>query len=836
MKAPLSWLQDFVAVDLSADEVAAVLNDLGLVIEGVERVGAGLDGVFVARVSRIESIPGADKIRRVEVDAGGVGEVQVVCGAWNFSEGDLVPLATVGARLPNGVTIAERKMKGVVSRGMICSGRELALSDDGEGILVLDLDAPLGTPLADALGVVEDVVFDIAVEGNRPDALCVAGVARDLAGRLGLPFSIPSVGSLVGTVDPAGVRAAPGAAGATAQRPASVDVECPELCDRFGAWVIEGVRVGPSPSWMQRRLSLAGMRPINNVVDVSNYVMLEIGQPNHPYDLDRLGGGGLIVREAKPGERLVTLDGVERVLGLGFDGAPGAKDCVIADATSAVVGIAGIMGGSSSEISETTSTILLEVAHFAAMDVSRTSKRLGLRTEASVRFERGCDPGAIEAAGERFVELLAAISPADSAHPASRRLDAALGPLPVERSIVLRIDRVNGILGTTMTSADAGAHLSAIGFRVTDRADGNLGVSVPTFRPDCEREIDLIEEVARLAGYASIPRRIPASPRSGGLTSYQRERRRVKGIAAYAIGAAEAWTPTFVPPGDHARVGLHEPCLRVANPVAVEESILRATILPGLLSAAARNVSHRNTEIRLFEVGHVFAAPVRDTPSVPDEREVLALLVAADSASTPDGGSAAMVAWRLLEGALRLDGVVVDQSQPVPGLHPGRSARLVSGGTPVGTLGEVAPEVVAAFGCGPGRYGFLEVALGWESLAGRFGERGAGILTTVPRRSSETWEPSHFPSADVDLAFVVPEDVPAAEVLSTLRHAAGGDAETVELFDVYRGPELTPGTRSLAFRLRLVSGTRTLTDADIHTVRDRCIDGVASAHRAPLRS
>ena len=400
MRVPLSWLVDFAPFEGDPAELAAALDDLGLVVEEVQHVGEGLGDVVLARVLEIGAIPGADRIRRVTVEAGGE-PVEVVCGAWNFVEGDIVPFVPVGSVLPGGFEITRRKMKGVVSNGMLCSGRELGLSEDHEGILVVrsaasgagpgGVDVPgaptPGTALVDALGIGPDTVFDIAVEANRPDAWCVAGIARDLAAALRIPFSLPD------PPDPVLDTTAP------VNALTSVEVLDEDLCPRFTARVLLDVGVGPSPEWVARRLTLAGMRPINNVVDASNYVMLELGQPTHPYDLDLVGGAGLRVRAARPGEPVTTLDGLqrrmgERSVGIGDD----RRDCVICDARDTPIGIGGIMGGATSEISASTTRVLLEAAYFTPMAIARTSKRLNLRSEASARFERGCDPEGIDRA------------------------------------------------------------------------------------------------------------------------------------------------------------------------------------------------------------------------------------------------------------------------------------------------------------------------------------------------------------------------------------------------------------------------------------------------------
>jgi phenylalanyl-tRNA synthetase beta chain len=499
MRAPLSWLRDFAPFGTDPGPLVVALDDLGLVVEGVEKVGEGLDDVVVARVDEISAIPGADRIRLVSVEAGD-GPLQVVCGAANFQVGDLVPLAPVGAVLPGGFEIGRRTMRGVTSHGMLCSGQELGLSDDHEGLLVLTEveGARPGRHVAELLGIEPDVVLDVTVEGNRPDAWSMAGIARDLAARLGLPYSAPA-------------PAPPTTAGDPVERLATLEVEDPVLCPRITTRVLLGVTVGPSPRWLARRLVLAGMRPINNVVDASNYVMLELGQPTHPYDLARLEGPGLLVRRARPGESLVTLDGVERRLG-----APGrslgdtGEDCVICAADGTPVGVGGIMGGASSEISAATTQVLLEAAYFTPLAIARTAKRLGLRTEASARFERGCDPWGIDRAADRFCELLGATA-------APGVLDRQ-GDVPRPHRLAVPLARVNGVLGTSFDGEQVAGLLEPIGF-ACEPSGPDLMVTVPTDRPDVRRSPygidDVIEEVARTHGYSRLPRRQPSWPEPG---------------------------------------------------------------------------------------------------------------------------------------------------------------------------------------------------------------------------------------------------------------------------------------------------------------------------------
>ena len=802
MRVPLSWLRDFAPFDPATDQadvdaLAAALSGLGLVVEGIERVGEGLEAVVVARVLETRVHPDADKVQLVDVHIGGGArgggeKLQIVCGAFNFGAGDLVALAPIGAKLPNGMEISRRKVRGQWSEGMLCSASELKLGTDHDGIMVVaetDGIAP-GMPLTDALGIGPDVVLDLDVTPNRPDAQSVAGVARDLAAHYRLPFAIPDSPALP----------AEGAMRAT------VAVTSPDLCPRFTAAVIEGVTVGPSPAWLANRLTRAGMRPINNVVDVSNYVMLELGQPNHPYDLDRLPGRGLSVRRGRPDETLVTLDDLTRPVGPG--------DCLICDAEGTAVGIGGIMGGASSEISPTTTTVMLEAAVFDPLAIARTSKRLGLRTEASVRFERGIDPAGVDRAVARYCQLVAEVAGGRVAGPL---VDRSAGQ-PAPTRVRVRTGRVNAILGTELTPDEVSGYLEPIGFSAVEAdSPGDFDVTIPTWRPDSEREIDVIEEVARHHGYSRIPRTRPAVKSVGALTAYQRDRRLVADILMGA-GAAEAWATSFLAPSDLARAGLPVHAVEVENPLTAEESMLRTSLLPGLLRALVTNASHRRPDVRLFEIGHVFIPPPAGT-GLPHEPEHLAVALGGQDAS------AAVRLWSLLVDGLRLDEVRLEGAG-LPGLHPTRSARIVVGGDAVGAIGEIDPDVLAEHG--------LSAPVGWlEVILDR--------LLAGPRRPA-TYKPvSRFPSADIDLALIVDDIVPASDVEATLREAGGEELESVELFDVYRGGadssgnQLPPGHRSLAYHLRFSSLDHTLTDEELAGLRRRCIEAVETAVGASLR-
>jgi phenylalanyl-tRNA synthetase beta chain len=859
---------DFAPFGADASNLAGELDDLGLVVEEVQHVGRGLEDVVVAAVLEIASIPGADRIRRVVVDRGAGQQVEVVCGAWNFSEGDLVALAPVGAVLPGGFEIARRKMKGVVSNGMLCSGSELELSDDHSGIMVLGkvgggdvcVEAPepgMGTPepgmaLTEALGIESDVVFDIAVDANRPDAASVAGVARDLAARLHLPFTLsePVVSSDRDESPPVG-------------RLLSLEVVDRDLCPRFTARVLTDVRVGPSPRWVERRLTLAGMLPINNVVDASNYVMLELGQPTHPYDLDRVGGGGLRVRAARPLEVVETLDGTQRTMAerpIGRD--DDLRDCVICDAEDTAIGIAGVMGGATSEIGESTTRVLLEAAYFSPMAIARTSKRLGLRTEASTRFERGVDPEGIDRAALRLCELLA-MTAGDAMTLAPGSLDER-GEVPEPRPVRVRSARVNALLGSDMSDLEIARHLEPIGFGTKVESPGLLTVTVPMSRPDAEREVDVIEEVGRHYGYARLPRRRPFPPQVGRLTRYQRERRLLREVLA-GTGADEAWTAPMLAEGDHERAGIGGAgwsAVRLSNPLTPEESVLRQSLLPGMLKALEFNVARRQGSIRIFEIGKVFPVPGTDrvnramahqdpVVSVVDEREMVGVLLADEG----DDARRAVGVWHTLASALDLKGVELRSvdlrardsggSLPLDGLHPTRTAELVAetkivgaksagsdedegGGTralTIGKVGEVDPSVLERFGIDTAsqRVGWIEVDLGL-------------VLEQVPRKAELAAPVSRFPSSDVDLAFLLEESIPAAAVSATIEGAAGDLLESLSLFDVYRGRGVPEGFRSLAWRLRFCALDRTLSDAEIGQLRTACIRAVERSHGAQLRT
>jgi len=782
MKVLLSWLRDFAPFEGDPGALGDELSDLGMAVESIERLGEGLGGVVVARVLETRPIEGANKIHQVIVDAGDGQPLEIGCGAFNMAPGDLVPLATIGTVMPNGMEIGRRKMAGVWSHGMLCSPRELGLGDEHGGIFILPPHLEPGTAFTDAMGIEPDVLWDLEINPNRPDAMSIAGVARDLAARLGLPFALP--------------EAAPATVVAEHVRGVQVEILDPDRCGRFEARVLRGVQVGPGDPRLATRLALLGMRSINNVVDVSNYVMLELGQPNHPYDLAKVAGPGFRIRLARDGEVLTTLDDVERRL------TP--EDLLICDGADQPVGLAGIMGGASSEIDDTTTDVLLEMAWFHPIGIVRSSRRHKLRSEASARFEKGTDPEVIDLAMRRFAALLGA--------PLEDGRALATGTLPERSTVRVRTTRVARLLGTDLGRDRIAEVLEPIGFACAPAGE-DLDVAIPSWRYDSATEIDVIEEVARHHGYGALGRTVPRSPVAGSLTPRQRERRWLR-AALVGRGLCEAMPMPFLAPGELSRCGLPDDGISIANPLVAEQSVLRTSLLPGLVGAVAYNWSHRNHSVRLFEIGHTFQRPADPAQELPDEREVLGAVLGGGDAAD------AVQLWAFVQEVLQLDGTTLDNAD-VAGLHPTRSARLHRQGAEIGRVGEIDPGVLDAYGVGE-RVGYLELDL--------------TVVLDQPHGDRAVRPFSLFPSSDVDLAFEVDDSVPASAVEQAIRAAAGDLLWSVSLFDVYRGPGVADGRRSLAFSLRLQAADRTLTDADVGSVRTAVIDAVEAALPATLRA
>jgi phenylalanyl-tRNA synthetase beta chain len=798
MLVPLSWLRDYVVPGLETGALADVLTIGGLNVEEILRPTGGTRGVVVAGVLSVDRVPGADRLWHVEVTDGSETH-QIVCGASNFGPGDRVPAALPGAVLPGGFGIFRRTFRGVVSNGMLCSRRELGIGDDHSGIWVLDRDAPLGADLAEWLDL-DDEVLDLEITPDRGYALSMIGVARDVAALTGAELRIPAASPV-----PGGGETVP------------VDILDPDRCRRFDARVIRGVTVGPSPAWMQRRLVAAGMRPVNNLVDVTNYVMLETGNPTHAYDLALLAGPRIEVRVARPGETLTTLDGEHRTLD--------PEDLLICDAGGPIA-IAGVMGGEPTEINPDTRDVLLEVANFTASTVLRTARRHRMSTEGSYRWVRNVPPETVPLAAGRGADLIVQLGGGSVAGGE----DHYPNP-PEHETIRLRTERARRYLGLDLGApgeAFKGA-LEAIGCEVLE-VDDWLSVLPPAYRPDLRGEVDLYEEIARIHGYDKIPERVPSSGTAGGRSPEDEAVRAVR----RALGGA-GWTEVsafpFVSDEDLERLELDPNDRRrspvaLVNPLSKEEQVLRTTLLPGLLHTAARNVNRQATDIALFEFGRVFLPPTVEEPGadggptgvvLPAEPLMLAFAACGDFEvarfDRPEGRAADYFdVYGAVEIARRAVGRDRLETLPTSELpyHPGRAARVLVDGENIGVVGELHPRVIAAYDLPPRTLG---------------GELRLDRLVAGGIRPLRAPIPSPLPGLRFDVAVLVDETVPAAAVEAAVVEGAGPRLTAIRLFDVFRGPQLGEGRKSLAYSLRLDDPDRQLTDADEHAA----IDAVAAA-------
>ncbi len=775
MKVSLRWLGEF--VDLPTDdpgEIDEVLSGLGIEVEGIETIEAGFSGVVVARVLDVEPHPEADRVRVATLDAG-ADPIEVVCGAWNFEAGATVAYATVGAVLPGGVEVGEKEVRGVMSPGMICSEAEMALGEEAGEILVLEEGyAPPGTDFAATLPY-PDVVFDVSITPNRPDAMSIHGVARDLAAFYDIGVTTPEV-----SFEEEGATNA------------SVEIEATDRCPRFTAREVRDVVIGPSPLWMRLRLRDAGVRPISNVVDVSNYVMLEFGQPLHAFDLDRIAEEKIIVRLAAEGERLTTLDGVDRTLT--------AEDLLIAGVDEPL-GLAGVMGGGDSEVSAATTRVLIEVAHFEPTRVLLTGKRHALRTEAVARFERGVDPELPPVASARAAMLTSQLG---GGVVVGGFVDEY--PNPVEpATVMLPAGEAGRLLGVEMAPGAQADYLRRLGFEVSKKDP--MRVVVPTFRPDVTRPADLVEEIARVHGYDEIPSRLPIGP-GGGLSADERALRAVRSVIVGA-GFFEILSFDFLGFDELASLGLDpdDPRLdpiRMRNPLNEEQECLRTTLLPGLLSGLRRTAQRNRPEAALFEIGSVFH---RGPGQLPEQPRHVGLAATGRRPGSPledsrefdvfDGVGSVTLLGESLGVQLTLE------QRGMPGLHPGRSGVVLAGDEEIGFVGELDPDAASH----------------WD-LSGRVVVAELALERLLRPETHPFQPPSPFPPVVFDLAFDLGDEVPAAALLAEARAAAGKDLERIEVFDVFRGDPLEEGRKSVAIRLTMRNAERTLTDDEIGPVRD----------------
>jgi len=762
MRVPLDWLREYVEVDVPTDELAKRLtistaNVQHVFRRGIPAANGNAELYLVGRVVEAGKHPNADRLQLCRVDVGEGEPRQIVCGAWNFGEGATVAVALPGAVLPGGTKLEEAKLRGEVSRGMILSEQELELGHDHAGILVLEDGPEPGTPLRDVLPLGEDVL-ELETTPNRPDLLSIYGVAREVAALYGSELAPP-------------LGADPPREG---DEEVDVRVEDLERCPRYIGRTFTGAKIGPSPAWLKARLIGAGMRPISNVVDVTNYVMLALGSPLHAFDRAKLREGRIVVRRARKGEQMTALDGTVRTLD--------ENDLVIADAERPVA-IAGIMGSLESEVDEQTSELLLEAANFEPIGILRTSERLGLRSEASSRWEKGIDPYLAEPAARLATQLFVDLAGARWTGEADIH-----GELPAPAVVTLRPQRTDEILGLETPPAEQHAILERLGFEVADSE-----VTVPTWRArEVTREIDLVEEVGRMR-LDEIPYTLPARREMFGRLSKEQRLRRVVEDVMLGAGLYEAYTPSLVAEDPNPKA------LRIPEPQSSEQAVLRTRLLPSLVEAAGYNLDVGNTGIRLFEIARVYL-PTGD--KLPDEHWTLGAVV--------EGGFArAKGVVETLYDTLKLEPRFERGEDPL--LHPGKTARVDSG-----VVGELRPGLLE------GEWGAIELDL-------------PTLFAEVPERP-EYEDVITYPGVHQDLAFIVSEEIAAGDLLDAAREAAGSELHEMRVFDVYRGDQVGAGRKSLAFAVSFQSPERTLSDEDAAGLRKKIVDALAKRFGAELRA
>ncbi|MDO5024151.1 phenylalanine--tRNA ligase subunit beta [Slackia piriformis] len=810
MKVSLKWLSDYVDVPSDIKEFCDRLDLTGTGVEGVETLGATFDGVVVGYVETCEEHPDSDHMHVVTVDVGGEEPIQIVCGAPNIAQGIKVPVATVGAVLPGDFKIKKSKLRGVASCGMCCSKRELGLGTDHEGIWVLPEDAVVGTSIAEYLGLT-DTVIDLEITPNRPDCLSMVGFAREVGAMYGLDWREPA--------------AQLEEADESIEGQVSVTIDDAERCPRYTARLIKGVKVGPSPDWLVERLTAIGQRSINNIVDVTNYVLFELGQPLHTFDFDTLdledGAAHIIVRAAQDGEKLVTLDETEREL---------TSDMTVIATPKRAVALAGVMGGLDSEVTDATVNVLLETAAFSPAHTSRTSRNLGLISESSLRYERRVDDMNVDERADYAAALIAEVS---GGTVCSGIVDEWPAGTPEERVLAFRIERFQRMMGEAIPVEFVTDCLDRLGCIVTDEGEGVLRVVAPTFRPDLEREIDLYEEVLRLYGMDRIPSTLPAGRGRLGVRTPQQLVDAKLHATLSACGMNETMTYSFAAADDVEKLRMNEEGLGEAaeliNPMNAEQSCMRRTIVPGLLRSVAYNQSRGVSNIQLYEIGTVFSA--REGAAQPKERRKLAGVLA--GAMGPVAWNNAPASFDFFDGKGVLESIARELALPkvrfkalsaeeAPHLQPGRAAQMLSGGDVVGWVGEIHPLAADAFEAAAPVVAF---------------ELDMAVLERAARPARDYVDVPQFPAVARDAAFVVDESVTNEKLMQCMTSAGGKLLEGVQLFDVYRDEErIGAGKKSMAYSLTYRAADRTLTSEEVDKAHDRLVKKVSNATGAEQRA
>ncbi len=808
MNVTQNWLKTYIDFDFSPNELAERLTMLGIEVESVKQLGTALEGVVIGKVDAIRPHPNADKLVLCQVDIGEADTLQIVCGAPNVYEGMFAPVATIGTALPTGITIKRAKLRGEESHGMLCSEKELDISDEAAGLMELSSDLSIGSPLTEALGL-DDVIFELEITPNRPDCLSMIGVAREIRAETGNDLKLPQVNIQEGEAD--------------IQEITSVTIDAPESCPRYAARVIRGVKVGESPAWLKQRLESIGVGIINNIVDITNFVLMEYGQPLHAFDYHKLSENRIVVRCAAENEQITTLDEEERNL------TPDML--VIADAEKPVA-LAGIMGGYDSEITETTCDVLLESANFQPSSVRATAKKLGIHTEASYRFERGADPEAVIPALDRAAQLIAELA-------GGTLCEGVIDVYPGQRKplqIQLRAERVNFILGTELETSEIEQILSRLGFGIELRQKEDrdrevapteekdvFQVTVPTFRGDITREIDLIEEIARVHGYDNIPTALPKGDIPIPAPNISAEvHRRIKHFLL-GSGMMEAVNYSFCHPNCFDKIRLAadnrlRDTLKLRNPLSPEMSVLRTTLLPSLLDNAQHNHNHQIDNIALFELSTVFiqgAEPARVAGILAGE---IGEGVYGNPYRSPDFFDIKGAVEGILDACGTTDYTFKKTDDPT--FHPGRNAEVLLENRRIGILGEAHPKVLESYEL-PYKAYLFELDLEALADAADFSKR----FEPIPI----------YPSVLRDLAIVVDQEMQSDMPIEIIYSTGGKLVESVRLFDVYVGDQVPEDKKSLAYTITYHSATETLTDKAVNDLHDKVVKRLNQELGAELR-
>lgn len=802
MRVSMEWLKQYIDIDISPEELAEVLTRGGIEVGGVESLNKGFREVYIGEITQIKAHPDAEKLKICIVNTG-TENLTIVTGADNILEGDKIPVAIPGAVLPGGKEIKPAELRGVKSFGMLCSDKELEIEAVGSerskgGILILPLDAPVGTRLEDYLGL-NDYVLELELYPNRPDCLAMVNVAREVGTLLGKKPVLPEWAQGEVPSWPEELKQ-------------NIEIDNHELSWRYAALLVEDVVIQPSPLWMQNRLRAAGVRPINNIVDITNYCMLEMGQPLHAFDRDKLKGT-VRVRTAKEGEKIVSLDGIERKLD---------SDMLLITDDNGPIAIAGVMGGLESEVTEKTTRILFESAHFLGASVRRTSRKLGLRSEASSRFEKGVNPYWTVPTLGRVAELLLEL---EAGVPMS--FTEKVCSLPPQVQIEVSLTKTNIVLGVVFTEQEIVNVLDALSFEYKHKSDGVFVIDIPSYRQDLKIEEDIIEEIARIIGYDRIPTTLPQGAQTQGNRTAEQALRLKLRRRLINSGMNEILSYSFVKKDIDDIWGTDEESIQIMNPLREELGTMRTSLLPGLLECASRNNARRNTDLLLFEIGNVYLPNKFPLQELPDEVMKIAGLAQGESKRhwlVPQIKYDFFYIKGILNGIAEDCGVEFEYREFTDSkyqklLHPGRSAEIILNGECLGFIGEIYPQLDEEWG--------LERPVLFElDFTILFKNSNSVIIgKSYPR----------FPAIQRDLAVVIPESIPAESIKKKVFALGGELLKEVEIFDVYQGQSIPEGHKSLALTMRYQSEERTLKDEEVNTINSNILTGIQQEFGAEWR-